>query len=53
MGGQAAQFSAIQTGHEVGVMVMELQGRLRKAERDLAICKEKLDPQPSFFATDL
>lgn len=49
LGGQAAQFAAIQTGHEVGVIVMELQTRLRKAERDLAACKEKLAPQPSLF----
>ena len=52
LGGQAAQFSSIQTGHEVGVLVMEMQTKMRKLERDLAACKEKLDPQPSLFATE-
>lgn len=52
LGGQAAQFASIQTGHEVGVLVMEMQTKIRKLERDLGICKEKLDPQPSLFATE-
>lgn len=50
MAGKVAQMASIQLGHEVGVMVMEMQGRIRKLEKALSDCKEKLAPQPSLFA---
>ena len=44
MAGQFAQFSNIQSGHEAGVIALELAGRVKRLERELAAHKAKTDP---------
>lgn len=43
MAGQFVQFSNIQSGHEAGVIALELAGRIKKLERELAAHKAKTD----------
>lgn len=45
LAGQFAQFSNIQSGHEAGVVVVEVYAKMRRLERELAALKEKQDPQ--------
>ena len=43
--GQFVQFSNIQSGHEAGMVVTEVYGRMRRLEKELAALKAKQDPQ--------
>ena len=43
MAGQFAQFSNIQSGHEAGVIALELAGRIKRLEKELAAHKAKTD----------
>lgn len=45
MAGQFAQFSNIQSGHEAGIIALELAGQVRKLQRELAAFKHKVDPE--------
>ncbi len=44
--GAATQYAAIQANYEAGTMAVELLGRIKKLERELAGFKAKPDDQP-------
>lgn len=44
--GDAVQYSNIQAGNEAGVLAVELAGKIRKLEKELAAFKNKVDREP-------
>lgn len=49
--GAATQYAAIQANYEAGTMAVELLGRIKKLERELAGFKAKPDDQPQLDFT--
>lgn len=49
LAGAAVEYSNIQTGHEAGIVAVELMGRIKRLERELAGYREKKDEQQSLF----
>ncbi len=51
--GHGNEYASIQAGHEMGILAVELAGKVKRLERELAAWKNRADPQPELFVIEM